>query len=150
MPTLLEDWIKANPGKSLNDFYKENAHSLAPTDGETKHFVENKPNTGGMSRMIRFVLVAFVLGIMILTNPKAEEHERVAQREFNNAIKNEVGNWGALNFLRNSGSSWLTRKLLDTDDRSNILIFSVHRIYFDGQHLGNTVGVLGVVFFVST
>jgi hypothetical protein len=149
MPTRLEDWIKANPGKRLNDFYKENAHSSVQTYGESKYSVENKPNTGGTSRMIRFVLVALVLGIMILTNPKAEEHERVAQREFNNAIKNEVGDWGALNFLRNSGSSWLTRKLLDTGDRMNILIFSVHRIYFDGQHLGNTVGVLGVVFFVS-
>jgi hypothetical protein len=149
MPTRLEDWIKANPGKSVNDFYKENAHPFAPTDGVAQHSVENKPNTGGTSRMIRFVLVALVLGIMILTNPKAEEHERVAQRELNNAMKNEVGDWGALNFLRNSGSSWLTRKLLDTGDRANILIFSVHRIYFDGQHVGNTVGVLGAVFFVS-
>ena len=149
MSTRLEDWIKANPGKSLNDFYKENSHSFVPTDGEAKYSVENKPNTGGTSRLIRFVLVALVLGIMILTNPKAEEHERVAQREFNNAIKNEVGDWGALNFLRNSGSSWLTRKLLDTGDRTNILIVSFHRIYFDGKHLGNTVGVLGVVFFIS-
>ena len=139
-----KEWLKENPSKTLNDYFKEVGTSAATnTSHKSSSSVPERRSSGIQAWQI---IVPLCLLIMVFTNPSAEDHRLVVQQEASDALQKEVGNWGVFNGVRNMGSKWLSNNLVDIGNRTNLLIASTHVVYVNGERAGITLGALGNVW----
>jgi hypothetical protein len=139
-----KEWLKENPTKTLNDYFKEVGTSAATN---TSHKSSSSvPGRSTSSIQTWHILVPLCLLILVFTNPSTEDHRLVVQQEVSEALQKEAGNWGVFNGVRNMGSKWLSNNLVDTGNRTNLLIASTHVVYVNGERAGITLGALGNVW----
>ena len=139
-----KEWLKKNPSKTLNDYFKEvGTSSKTTTLDRSSSSVPERHSSGIQAWQI---IVPLCLLIMVFTNPTAEDHRLVVQEEASNALQKEAGNWGVFNGVRNMGSKWLSNNIVDIGNRTNLLLFSTQVIYVNGNRAGTTFGALGNVW----
>lgn len=139
-----KEWLKENPNKTLNDYFKEvGASADTTTSHKSSSSITERHSSGIQAWQI---IVPLCLLIMVFTNPSAEDHRFVVQQEASDALQKEAGNWGAFNGVRNMGSKWLSNNLVDIGNRTNLLLFSTQVVYVNGDRAGMTFGALGNVW----
>jgi len=139
-----KEWLKENPSKTLNDYFKEvGASAGTTTSHKSSRSVTERHSSGIQAWQI---LVPLCLLMMVFTNPSAEDHRLVVQQEASDALQKEAGNWGVFNGVRNMGSKWLSNNLVDIGNRTNLLLFSTQVVYVNGDRAGMTFGALGNVW----
>ena len=139
-----KEWLKENPTKTLNDYFKEVGTSAATN---TSHKSSSSvPGRSTSSIQTWHILVPLCLLILVFTNTSAEDHRLVVQQEASDALQKEAGNWGVFNGVRNMGSKWLSNNLVDIGNRTNLILFSTQVIYVNGNRAGTTFGALGNVW----
>jgi hypothetical protein len=95
------------------------------------------------------ILLVCTAAVMIFTNPSADDHIREAHRAVKQELQTQSGNWGVFNGLRNLGTQWTTKHLVDANQRTNFLLFSTHTIYFNNQPIGRSWGAFGNVWITQ-
>ena len=124
----LEDWKKANPGKSLNDYYayaRKNG-----IKGESGSSMSNRPTANSKPKnsitinfsLMKNIISVVILLIMLATNPTESQHYNNAVTKVSAQINNEIGNWGVLEGVKKLGSNFLTKTVITVDYRRNFVI----------------------------
>lgn len=146
----LENWKKANPGKSLNDYYayaRKNG-----VKGESGSSMSNRPTANSKpqnsmtnnSSLMKNIISVVILLVMLATNPTESQHYNNAVTEVSTQINKEVGNWGVLEGVKNMGSNFLTKAVITVDYRRNFLLFSIQDVNLAGEKIGVSVGFVGM------
>jgi len=146
----LEEWKKANPGRSLNEYY-----AYARKNGIT---VESKPRNVPRStahnqtngpvqenkNWMKYIISVILLIVLIATNPSESQHYNYAVNEMSSKLKQEAGNWGVLEGLKNIGSNYLSKVTITVDHRRNFLLFSIQDVNVAGEKVGSSIGCIGI------
>ena len=154
----LEDWKKENPGKSLNEYY-----AYARKNGITADSSSRKSNRSTTSSIpnasrvtnntsqswVKYAFVCVVLFGLIVTNPAEAEHYDHAVSQVSTQLKQEVGDWGILEGLKNIGSDYLTKATVTVGNRRNFLLFSIQDVNLAGEKVGTSIGVAKNTFTVQ-
>jgi hypothetical protein len=149
----LEDWKKANPGKSLNDNYTYARKNGITVDSSSKKsnrntttsYASTPTSTNNTSPgWIKYTVLAVVLIGLIATNPNETKHYNHAVNEASTQLKQEAGNWGILEGIKNIGSNFLTKATVTVDNRRNFLLFSIQDVNLAGEKVGTSVGMIGL------
>ena len=145
----LEDWKKANPGKTLNDYYayaRKNG-----IKGESGSSMSNTPTANSKPKnsitinfsLMKNIISVVILLIMLATNPTESQHYNNAVTKVSAQINNEIGNWGVLEGIKNMGSNFLTKAVITVDYRRNFLLFSIQDVNVAGEKKGISIGAFG-------
>ena len=151
----LEDWKKDNPGKSLNEYYAYARKNGVSVDSNSKKSFRNTiPTetviTSNSSQIwVKYAFVFVVLFGLIITNPAEAEHYDHAVSQVSTQLKQEVGDWGILEGLKNMGSDYLTKATVTIDNRRNFLLFSIQDVNLAGEKVGTSIGVAKNTFIVQ-
>lgn len=150
----LEDWKKANPGKTLNDYYAYARNNRIK--GESGSSMSNRPTANSKTKnsitinfsLMKNIISVVILLIMLATNPTESQHYNNAVTEVSTQINEEVGNWGILEGVKNMGSNFLTKAVITVDYRRNFLLFSIQDVNVAGEKEGVSVGAFGFVYII--
>ena len=151
----LEEWKKANPGKSLNQYYtyaRKNGIDLnndSKTNRASNIHDEYLSTSNSSQNWIKYVVICFIFFGLIITNPSETDHFNNAVDEVSTQLKNEVGDWGMLNGLKNIGSNYITKAIITVDHRRNFLLFSIQDVNFAGEKIGTSIGVVGITVVLA-
>lgn len=150
----LEDWKKANPGKSLNEYYayvrnngitevSGSRKSSRPTPNiQTQNAADNNQN------WIKHIIFGLLLPVLIATNPNESQHYDNAVNVMSSQLKKEAGDWGVLEGLKNMGSAYLTKVTITVDHRRNFLLFSIQDVNLAGIKVGVSIGFVGLNYII--
>ena len=150
----LEDWKKANPGKSLNDYYayaRKNG-----IKGESGSSMSNRPTANSKPKnsitinfsLMKNIISVVILLIMLATNPTESQHYNNAVTKVSAQINNEIGNWGVLEGVKKMGSNFLTKTVITVDYRRNFLLFSIQDVNVAGEKKGVSIGAFGFNYII--
>lgn len=146
----LEDWKKANPGKTLNEYYtyaRKNGikikRSSKMSNGPTANSKPQNSITNNYSSIKNIIYVVLLI-IMVATNPTESQHYNNAVNEVSTELKKEAGNWGILEGVKNMGSNFLSKAVITVDYRRNFFLFSIQDVNIAGEKKGISIGVLGL------
>ncbi len=150
----LEDWKKANPGKSINEYYAYTRKN--GIKGESGSSMSNRPTANSKpqnsvtnnSSLMKNIISVVILLVMLATNPTESQHYNNAVTEVSTQINKEVGNWGILEGVKNMGSNFLTKVVISVDYRRNFLLFSIQDVKVAGEKKGISLGAFGFVYII--
>ena len=151
----LEDWKKDNPGKSLNEYYAYARKNGVSVDSSSKKSFRNTIPTetvitsNSSQSWVKYAFVCVVLFGLIVTNPAEAEHYDHAVSQVSTQLKQEVGDWGILEGLKNIGSDYLTKATVTVGNRRNFLLFSIQDVNLAGEKVGTSIGVAKNTFIVQ-
>lgn len=136
----LEDWKKANPGKSINEYYayarKNGIHEESDSRISSRPTSNSQNSVTNNNSWIKYIIPVVLLLIMIATNPSETRHYDNAVNEVSTQLKAEAVNWGILEGVKNFGSNFLTKATVSVDNRRNFLLFSIYDVNIAGIKSG--------------
>lgn len=91
---------------------------------------------------------AFLIVVIIvtsLTNPSLSEHKDGVVEQLQQQVKNDLGDWGLFNGIRDWSFDKLGRGTISVTNRRNYLVFSVCDVTALGFPVGHSVGFMGFV-----
>ncbi|MFD3003490.1 hypothetical protein ACFS7Z_24240 [Pontibacter toksunensis] len=162
---MLQQWLKENPGCSINDYFKEygeppiQSHIHHTSVATTAPITLETPSSLGFFitplKLVLFTLMA-VIGLMALTNPDDTRHKEVLKQELINAMGSEskageaTKDTGYEALAEFAGRS-IAMQFADVAVNSmvsvdNYVLFSLTNVTFDGFTNTIGVGVLGNVY----
>ena len=155
----LNEWRKVNGGGSINEYYaylkREGISSPANTNREETNDTSNR-NRGNVvnEKYGRKFGVGwyFLIGSIIvasLLNPDMDRHRDEVLKEVIESGKEELGDWGMLDGLKNWGVGELLPKTVKVSNRRNFLVFSVCDVYLVGEQVGYSVGFYGMIRIID-
>ena len=150
----LEDWKKANPGKSINEYYAYARKNGIQVESGSK--ISSSPTANSQPRnsvknnnsWFKHIIPVVLLLIMIATNPTETQHYDNAVNEVSTQLKAEAGNWGILEGVKNFGSNFLTKATVSVDNKRNFLLFSFYDVNIAGDKIGTSIGFIGFNYII--
>jgi len=135
------EWSKQNPDKSLNDYYAWKRKSGDKANNQqpriSNSYSSERSASKDYSHWVVLIVVAFILGV---TNPNESKHEYEARKIFTNRAKEEVGDFGMFNGLKN-GFLDVASTGLNSTNYMNYIICSTSTITVLGSQVGTTFGI---------
>ena len=93
---------------------------------------------------MKYIISVILLIVLIATNPSESQHYNYAVNEMSSKLKQEAGNWGVLEGLKNIGSNYLSKVTITVDHRRNFLLFSIQDVNVAGEKVGSSIGCIGI------
>ena len=91
------------------------------------------------------IVVIVVVVVSILTNPSLSEHKDEVVEQIQRQVKNDLGDLGLFNGIRDWSVDKLGRGSISVTNRRNYLAFSVCDVTVLGLSVGHSIGFMGFV-----
>ena len=135
------EWSKQNPDKSLNDYYawKRKFGGKAKTQQPQVSY-SNSSKSSSLGDYSHWIVLIVVVLFFVITNPDESKHQYEARMIFSNKAKEEVGDLGFLNGLKNGFVDFASTGV-QTTNYTNYIICSTSTITILGSPVGSTFGI---------
>jgi hypothetical protein len=157
-----KDWKKKdeNLNKTLNDYYaflrstdnlnfekfnSKNFKSEAP-EGETP---DKNEKAVDYSKYLRYLMTFVVVIVLNLSNPSVSAHKDAIVEQIQLQSRQELGDWGILNGIRDWSFDKLGRGTISVTNRRTFIVFSVCDVTVLGVPMGYSVGFLGNAWIIE-
>ena len=155
-----KDWkkLKENKNKTLNDFYaylrsndKLNFKEFNESNFEStpNNASQSTPNHQGIKKEYWQYLIYTIIALTLyITNPSLSEHKDGIVEQIQKDARNEVGDLGLFNGIRDWTLDKVSREVILVTNRRTFIVFSICDVSVLGASVGYSLGILGNVWII--
>ena len=156
-----EDWkkLEENKNKTLNEYYsylrssnKLNFEKFNESNFEStsKSANESSPNRSDIKKDYwQYLIYSIIAVTLFITNPSLSEHKDGIVERIQTEAKNELGDLGLFNGVRDWTIDKVGRGTISVTNRRTFILFSVCDVSVLGAPLGYSIGILGNVWIIK-